>query len=1006
MATLTYVVQHTLTFRSFVGQDTVWELDLLRGYEGATIPSDFLTTPTSLIGTEEPIEIEWLRDYDVYKPIQGSRATINLVAESEDSFPRFNNAGPFEWQVRLRYRNTANVLTPYWCGFIDQVDGQESVDTFPFVVSFTAVDGLGRLEQSPLPLPAGMTNVTALSQLQSTLIQTGLDLPLLIDSGLRTDTGEAITNVTLNPNFVFQDGENDASLVERRTRKEFLEGFLSAFNCKITQANGRWYVYNASLHGGTGANESNQWQTYEVNPSGDYASVTNITEDLKYTIDGTATQDLIPSNRDLVLNTRRPAGSVECRPSDLRALQLVANTGFTQGSDGFDGYEIPSGALDTSENIVDIPSTVQHPTQDRAIQNRRGRYDISNFPEEVWFQTDFIDVDPTTPFEVSFDHILTQLTTSGGDGYDNARVNYAIEMERTAVVSVVDPSSITNQWDYLNTINNTEPTVAVRTWYWHHGDEEWKTSRSGRSTKGSPTGTIKGEQINKDERNEWKSVSVTCSGLSSWTDISGISKDLLSARARIVFYYGTGQKDNGGSKNRGNRTNHFTQLVTNVKVENTFSNDITSPVFERAQENFTQTLTYEPTFVDETSSQILQRISPDRDNGAESFRLISSLTSTNETLERIVTRLKLNDFRSSFRYYEGTLVNLNTTPFSPINKIGVEWADYTETTSGIFNGGTYRVKSNMFDTAFYIPNQSASAVNPFVAQGDGTTNDSGGIATYGFFPFNIDLIAAPFPGRNRRSVLILPIVVNALNDLGQRLQVVDSMNRAPGDTGYVATYDGLTINEGDGVLTITGNPGDVTSYSVLLTTKAGYDASASNMRWYGGTETDPALFSTLTDEETPDYVSGVTFSDAGPNIRMDFTVTQPETSEFEYLHVAGEVDPFIGDNNRVDLTLAQSTATGQASGITIANTMRPIIAPPGSSIPIQVFITPAVGMQLSSSGLSAPTFTLTGETTATTIVSSTGFSQLGQNIVWEGVVTIPTTVEDTDVDITFSIPSG
>ena len=64
-------VQFTLTFDSHQGPNTIWELDILN--------SDFSGQATNLIGSGDPFRVKWHKDRDVYKPILGSSAEINLV---------------------------------------------------------------------------------------------------------------------------------------------------------------------------------------------------------------------------------------------------------------------------------------------------------------------------------------------------------------------------------------------------------------------------------------------------------------------------------------------------------------------------------------------------------------------------------------------------------------------------------------------------------------------------------------------------------------------------------------------------------------------------------------------------------------------------------------------------------------------------------------------------------------------------------------------------------------
>ena len=131
---LVFLTQYTVDFSTNTGQNIEWELDILRSYDDAEPTPPWAIDPvvTPLVGTGNPIEIEWERDYDVYKPIIGSKASINLLVQNAGQYADLNNVGPYEYQVRLRYKDANDEMQDYWCGFMTYLDGKEDVSTFPF----------------------------------------------------------------------------------------------------------------------------------------------------------------------------------------------------------------------------------------------------------------------------------------------------------------------------------------------------------------------------------------------------------------------------------------------------------------------------------------------------------------------------------------------------------------------------------------------------------------------------------------------------------------------------------------------------------------------------------------------------------------------------------------------------------------------------------------------------------------------------------------------------------
>ena len=72
--------------------------------------------------------------------------------------------------------------------------------------------------------------------------------------------------------------------VDRSTRKEQIEGVLAAFNATIKQSNGKWYITNASTHGGTGDTESATFEVWNVVTNVYVKNATDVTENLRYSI--------------------------------------------------------------------------------------------------------------------------------------------------------------------------------------------------------------------------------------------------------------------------------------------------------------------------------------------------------------------------------------------------------------------------------------------------------------------------------------------------------------------------------------------------------------------------------------------------------------------------------------------------------------------------------------------------------------------------------------------------
>ena len=203
---LIFIPQYTLDFDTNAGSDINWELDILRSYDDVNPPPSWVNDPVvSLVGTSDPISITWEKDYDVYKPINGSSAKINLLVQNEDQYADFNRAGPYEYQVRLRYKDSNDLNVEYWCGYITPLDSTEAITTFPFEVSYRATDGLGLLQEKSTRPKTGETAINPINTVLEGLYETGLDLPVRVDSKIYEGSNDGIISATASANSFYAD---------------------------------------------------------------------------------------------------------------------------------------------------------------------------------------------------------------------------------------------------------------------------------------------------------------------------------------------------------------------------------------------------------------------------------------------------------------------------------------------------------------------------------------------------------------------------------------------------------------------------------------------------------------------------------------------------------------------------------------------------------------------------------------------------------------------------------
>ena len=850
---LVFKTFYTVEFDTTPGPTpTKWQLDILRSYDDADpVPSWFSDPVVNLIGSSDPIEIEYQRDWDVYKPIQGSEAVVNLIVESAGQYIDLNAGTPFEWQVRLRYRDSGNTLQPFWCGYINPVDGNESVSTFPFEIGYTALDGLGLLEQRSVPpiedtvsgIFNGRNDISIFSVVQYALRQTGLGLDVYVDSGIENSTGDALINTMIDP-YSFYEDEDKTNLV---TLKDALEGILSTYNCKVIQAKGRWYIYNAST-----LKDSTTWKVFNT----EGVAQSDSTESLAYSIAGT-TGSLIPANSDLVLNTRRPYGSIECSPQGFVAANLVTNGGFELQSEGW--QKNPSSFDD-----LEFSDTIRLEGL-RSIVSDRNRRTLTN-ASDVWFESsDGYDIEENSAIDINIDWLGEILVDSGSNGVRNVRLAYQVYFVPNAPLA-------TSFLQFPSLGLPSYQSISNSTLFWDFVNTEWKPFGN-TFQPGSKSETLFREpnvtDITKEviagaaEVGEWLNEKITIDAPKEYYDAEDAAYyEVPEGKIYLRFFYPRGNRQRGSGKAqfRQHGEGSLRAYVDNITIESNFDNDIESPTFERVQEDYTSTYTYEPRFATDSNSVIIQTID---EKSYSRFGVIED-----KSLEELGTQFKLNDFRSQFKYYEGSLINNTSTPFSAINKIGVNFANYSETNNGIFNGGKFNAKKNTFEVAFYIPNQATdiAPVNRMsvdVDDYDGTTGE----LRPGYYTENVDLVSVPFAGGSEKVSYVLGFDIEAI------------------DSSSAVIANGLVPSES--YISLVGIPGDTISYKLQLVPAAGYIGNASSF----------TLIDTTADPrpEYATYQSGLV--NVQGNLELPLTITFPEVSEYEILKATIGVTEFTPEDS-------------------------------------------------------------------------------------------------------------
>jgi hypothetical protein len=98
---MAYGVKYRLIFSDLLGHAKKVEI-LQDGYSGEVLP---------MIGTGNPVEMEWEGDDDFYNPIIGSSCTLNLLVTDDVTYDDFFKGNEEEYRVQIYYdRNQSNVF--------------------------------------------------------------------------------------------------------------------------------------------------------------------------------------------------------------------------------------------------------------------------------------------------------------------------------------------------------------------------------------------------------------------------------------------------------------------------------------------------------------------------------------------------------------------------------------------------------------------------------------------------------------------------------------------------------------------------------------------------------------------------------------------------------------------------------------------------------------------------------------------------------------------------------
>tara|TARA_Y100001963_G_scaffold35493_2_gene49487 strand:- start:749 stop:2941 length:2193 start_codon:yes stop_codon:yes gene_type:complete len=235
---------------------------LKKGYDGSV---------ESLIGTTEPVVIEWDGDDNVYSPIRGSRCSLSLMVNEDTNYDEFHKADEREYLLRILKHDSAgyyweseegkwdltpqlwsdltggdNYWEPIWTGYIVVDRFKEQLLSTPYEMKLEAIDGLGTLGSFNAPFDTSDTAATknVFYYVKEILKLTGHEHNIYIANEIRKTDGSAndtiFHDIKVSPYAFFTE-----NLIFRKA-KEILEQILKITNSRIYHAKGSWYITSNS----------------------------------------------------------------------------------------------------------------------------------------------------------------------------------------------------------------------------------------------------------------------------------------------------------------------------------------------------------------------------------------------------------------------------------------------------------------------------------------------------------------------------------------------------------------------------------------------------------------------------------------------------------------------------------------------------------------------------------------------------------------------------------------
>jgi hypothetical protein len=639
--------------------------DNLKGKKIEILKDGYSGSVLSLVGTSDPLEINWEGDDDFYNPIIGSTCTINLFDTDDTSYDDFYTADEREYKVKISYKDSSDVYQTYWEGWLLVDQFQESVLSKPYPITLKAYDGLGSLGGFTAPI-----DLTSVSQkdlmyyITNILNDINLGFDIYISNDIQKDGASGSDYTVYDQSTISQNSflQNGGKL---RTAKDVLEQILKFTNAKIFQSYGKWYIINNSSYSEQSVKDSSATTAN----GGTIPTGIRAAETLSLQTDGSEEIKYFIYNSSGVYQSTSTVDVLHTVPSDLQPLNANLTKEYLRP---LKEYKID---VATGDNFFDV-----------------NRFSNGHFEHAG---TGWTLTNSTIDTEFSFkgDRSLktTSVSTTAGATsvilVNSSGIDVSGNPERAdkLTINTYFDSTSGNDRGFRWQIKIVEVGPgATQTKYWNHSSGSW-----------TDTVTVNEQEVDTNRR--WKKFTYN---LDSYP---------TAAWEVFVYLYSAYQTTS---------TSGFTALFFDslaLEYQNIDSDGNRTDIFSKFDLlQFIRKRTADLSGVKTLDGVYITNDKYSRISG--NYYRSRDKTNYLKSIEKITSQQIINDYRSFVVRYEGDLYNNGTDPIGPHNKIWINFGTSVlqEPVSCYIDGMNYNVKRNLYSMIMHVPNQNDDETSDFI----------------------------------------------------------------------------------------------------------------------------------------------------------------------------------------------------------------------------------------------------------------------------------------------------